>query len=93
MSTTHPSFAKELAEYNDRLDHCLRCKYGMSINTWKTIKATAQLAGVLGVLWLVTLPGELGPQLAALLITAIIGGAEAVEIIIQNANTDTNDDE
>lgn len=88
MSTTQPSLADELVEYNDHLDHCLRCTLGMSIKTWKTIKATTQLVGVLGVLWLVTLPGELDPQLAALLITVILGGAEAIEIIIQNTGTE-----
>ena len=86
MSTTRPTLTQELVEYNDHLDRCLRRTLGMSIKTWKTIKATTQLVGVLGVLWLTTLPGELDPQLAALLITIILGGAEAIEIIIQNAN-------
>lgn len=88
MSTNRPTLAHELVEYNDHLDRSLRRTLGMSITTWKTIKATTQLVGVLGVLWLVTLPGELHPQLAALLITVILGGAEAVEIIIQNASTE-----
>lgn len=56
----------------------------MSITTWKTTKATTQLGGVRGVLWLVTLPGELNPQPAALLITVILGGTEAIEIINYN---------
>lgn len=88
MSTTQPTLAQELAAYNDHPDRCLRSTLGMSIKTWETIKATTQLIGVLGVLWLVTLPGELDPHLAALLITVILGGAETIEIIIQNANTE-----
>lgn len=88
MSTAQPRLADELEEYNDHLDRSLRRTLGMSIKTWKTIKATTQLIGVLGVLWHTTLPGELDPPLAALLITAIIGGAEAIELIIQTTQTE-----
>lgn len=88
MSTTHPyrKLSRELKAYNNRLDEACRRKYGMTLRTFKTLKVTGQIVGVVGVLWTVTLTSGTDPELAAILITTILAGGELAEYFTQLNN-------
>lgn len=84
MATKNPPLKRELAEYNDRLDHCLRSRYGMTLRVFKAIKLTTQLVGAAGGIYAMSLGA---PPLAALaMMTVIISGPEALEYFIENGD-------
>jgi hypothetical protein len=83
MSTTRPSLREELDEYNAHLDHCLRSHYGMTLKTFKSIKALTQLAGALAGAYALYLGAD--PLLTILLITTMVSGPEALEAIINQS--------
>lgn len=78
-----PTLREELWAYNDSLDHCLRCRYGMSIKAFKTIKAVTQLAGVAAGIYAMSLGA---PPLATFaMMVLLISGPEAMEFLIENS--------
>lgn len=83
MSTTRPSLKQELDEYNDSLDHCLRSRFGMTLRTFKTVKATTQLVGAAAGVYAMSLGA---PPLATFAIMAlIITGPEGMEYLINQS--------
>lgn len=85
MSITHPSFSRDLKEYNQRLDHCLRENYGMTFRTWKTIKALTQLAGTGAAIYAMSLGAD--PMTSLVLATVMVSGPEVLEYVIQTDTT------
>ncbi|MFC6973634.1 hypothetical protein ACFQL1_01480 [Halomicroarcula sp. GCM10025709] len=80
MSTSRP-LNQELAAYNDRLDHCLRSQYGMSLRLFKIIKQLTQLTGVAAGIYAMSLGA---PPLATFAMMAvIITGPEGLEYFIE----------
>lgn len=73
----------ELASYNTRLDRILRGRYGMSLQTFKTIKASAQLTGGLAGAYAMYLGAPPWPTMV--LVATIISGPEILEYLINNA--------
>lgn len=90
MSTTHPyrKLSRELKTYNDRLEDACRREFGVSLRTFKTIKATAVLIGVVGVFWTVTLTEGTDPELAAIIVGFMIAGSELAEYFLQARTQD-----
>lgn len=87
MATQRPqSLRDELATYNARLDRCLRLRYGMSLKTFKAIKAATQLVGAAAGIYAMSLEA---PPLAALaMVTLMVTGPEAMEYFINNSSAD-----
>jgi|GEM_PF-1985160 len=84
MSTTNTTLLDEIAEYNDSLDDCLRGRFGMTLKTFKTIKATAQLVGAGAGVYAMSLGA---PPLATFALMAIIiSGPEAIEYLINDGD-------
>jgi hypothetical protein len=80
MAPTNPTLKQELAEYNQSLDNRLRGNLGMTLRTFKTIKALTQLVGAAAGIYAMSLGA---PPLATFALTAvIISGPEALEYII-----------
>ena len=77
MSTTNNSFTQELSHCNARLDARLR-DIGMTVKTYKAIKATTQLVGVLASSYAMAHPG-VEPALPLVIIGGIILGPEYIE--------------
>jgi hypothetical protein len=83
MSTPQPSLKQELDSYNDALDHCLRSRFGMSLKTFKTIKALTQLVGAGAGIYAMSLGA---PPLATFAMMAlIITGPEGMEYLINQS--------
>lgn len=82
MSTSRPSLKQELEAYNARLDHRLRSRYGMTLKTFKTLKAATQLVGAAAGIYAMHLGAD--PMLAFALVAFIIGGPEAIEYLVEN---------
>lgn len=78
MATTQHQLTTEICEYNHRLDAGLRRTVGISVQTYKVIKATAQLASVLAILFAMA-KGGVDLDLAILVIGGIILGPEVIE--------------
>jgi hypothetical protein len=83
MSTTRPSLREELDAYNDHLDDCLRSRFGMTLKTFKTIKALTQLAGALAGAYAMYLGAD--PLLTIVLIATMVSGPEALEAVINQS--------
>ena len=82
MSTSNRSLREELEEYNHDLDCRLRGRYGMTLKTFKTIKALTQLVGAGAGIYAMSLDA---PPLAAFaLIAIIISGPEVLEYLIND---------
>jgi hypothetical protein len=74
------TLSSELHDYNESLDNCLRSRHGMSLRTFKTLKAVVQLVGAAAGVYAMQLGA---PPLAALaLITLMVTGPEGMEYII-----------
>lgn len=85
MDTTQlDSFRRELAEYNRSLDSCLRCQYGMTLTTFKTIKATTQLLGAAAGVYAMHQGAD--PMASFALIAIIISGPEVMEYLIKQSD-------
>lgn len=83
MSTTRPSLKQELDEYNASLDRCLRSRFGMTLRTFKTVKATTQLVGAAAGVYAMSLGA---PPLATFALMAlIITGPEGMEYVINQS--------
>jgi len=83
MSTPPQSLKQELDSYNDHLDHCLRSRYGMTLKTFKTVKAVTQLVGAAAGVYAMSLGA---PPLATFAIMAlIISGPEGMEYLINQS--------
>lgn len=75
----------ELERYNAALDSRLRGRYGMSLKTFKIIKAVTQLMGAAAGIYAMSLEA---PPLAALaMVTIMVSGPEAMEYFINNAES------
>lgn len=84
MPSTNLSLHDELHQYNRRCDSWLRSRYGMSFRTFKVVKATTQLIGVVAGIYAMTLGAD---PLAALGIIALIyTGPEAAEYLISQGS-------
>jgi hypothetical protein len=83
MSTTRPSLKKELEEYNSNLDRCLRSRFGVTLKTFKTIKAAAQLAGAAAGIYAMHLGAD--PMTSFALVAIILSGPEALEYLINES--------
>jgi hypothetical protein len=81
MSTHRPSLKQELAEYNSRLDTCLRSRYRMTLKTFKTLKALVQLVGAIAGIYAMSLGAD--PMTAFVITGAIIIGPESIEYLIE----------
>jgi hypothetical protein len=80
-TTTNTPLRKELRAYNTRLDAMLRSRYGMTLRTFKLVKAVTQLAGVGAAIYAMTLGA---PPLGALaMATIMVSGSEVLEILIE----------
>lgn len=80
MATNHPSLKQELDEYNASLDHSLRTRFGMTVKTFRLIKATTQLVGAGAGIYAMSLGA---PPLATFAMMAvIISGPEVMEHLI-----------
>lgn len=91
MSTPNPSLKTELAEYNRRLDRCLRTRYQMTLRTYRLIKATTQLLGVAAGILAMTQGAD--PMYAFALIAGIIGGPELFEMALESQPTTSESDD
>ncbi|QLH80968.1 hypothetical protein [Halosimplex pelagicum] len=84
MATSNsPSLKQELRDCNDTLDSYLRSHVGMTLKTYKLIKAVTQLVGAAAGIYAMRLGA---PPLAAFaLVAIIISGPEALEYLINDA--------
>ena len=89
MATNNRSLKQELAEYNDSLDRCLRSRYGMTLKTFKTIKAATQLVGAAAGVYAMYLGAD--PLLAFGLTAIIISGPETLEYVINESGSTTQE--
>ena len=88
MATTRPrSLSDEIRDYNSTLDRVLKSRYGMSFRTFKVIKATTQLIGVVAGVYAMSLGAD--PMAAFALIALIYAGPEAAEVIL-TSGTDSD---
>jgi len=79
------SLHDELQRYNAALDSRLKGRYGMSLKTFKLIKAATQLTGAAAGIYAMSLEA---PPLAALaMVTLMVTGPEAMEYFINNAES------
>lgn len=80
MAARNPSFKEELDAYNRSLDRCLRQDFGMTLKTFKIVKAVVQLAGAGAGIYAMSLGA---PPLAALtMVTIMVSGPEALEYLV-----------
>lgn len=79
-----PSLKRELRAYNNRLDTRLRTRYGMTLRTFKLVKALTQLTGAGGGIYAMSLGAD--PLTVFALITIIVSGPEALEYLIENGD-------
>ena len=84
MSTTRPSFKQELAEYNSHLDRCLRSRFGVTLKTFRTIKAATQLVGAASGVYAMSLGAD--PLSTFALMALIITGPEGMEYLINQSD-------
>lgn len=81
-TSNNPSLRDELQDCNDRLDHWLKRSLGMSLRTYKIIKAATQLVGAAAGIYAMS---KGAPPLAAFgMITTIIAGPETLEYLVEN---------
>ena len=87
-TTSQPTrFRDEITECNHRLDSVLRTRVGITVRTYKVIKALTQLVGSSAVVYGMTLGAD--PGFAILLLTVIISGPEAFEAILTEGGDDS----
>lgn len=84
MSTKQP-LRRELQAYNASLDARLRSRYGMTLKTFKTVKASTQLVGAAAGIYAMSLGAD--PMTALMLVAVMVSGPEVLEYII-NTGTD-----
>lgn len=80
MATRNPSLHDEICEYNHRLDAALRQRVGITVRTYKAIKAMTQLAGAAAGVYAMWLGAD--PMTAFVLIAVIVSGPEVAEQIL-----------
>ncbi|MEA5387108.1 hypothetical protein VB779_08605 [Haloarculaceae archaeon H-GB11] len=73
---------QELEAYNESLDSCLKDRFGMTLRTFKTIKALTQLVGAAAGIYAMSLGAA--PLASFALIAIIISGPEALEYLIES---------
>ncbi len=78
---TKPSLRDELASYNDDLEACLRSHVGMSLKTFKVIKALTQFFGSAAGIYAMYLGAD--PLLALAMTTGMVLGPEGLEQAIE----------
>ena len=79
MSTTRSTLGDELHECNERIDAKLS-KIGMSVKTFKLIKALTQLLGA-GIGFYAMTQGA-DPLITYSLVAFVIGGPEAIDYLL-----------
>lgn len=82
MSHTHRDIRTQICEHNRRLDSQLRRRAGISLETYKIVKNTVQLAGAIGVTFAIHQGAD--PLTSAFLIAVIVSGPEVLEYVIAN---------
>lgn len=83
MATTqNPHLSAEIAEYNQRLAERLSDRVGISLQTYKVIKALTQLVGAAAGVYAMQQGAD--PMTAFALIAFIIGGPELFEYVLTN---------
>jgi hypothetical protein len=83
MAAHEPSLKDELESYNHDLDCRLRGRYGMTLKSFKVLKATTQLVGAAAGIYAMQLGA---PPLAAFaLVAIIISGPESLEYLINES--------
>lgn len=80
MATRKPSLSVELQRYNNTLDAAMRHFFGMSVRTFKLIKAVTQLIGVGAGVYAMTLGAD--PTTALVIIAFIYAGPEVAEHVL-----------
>ncbi|QRY26375.1 hypothetical protein [Halobacterium sp. BOL4-2] len=75
------SLRDELASYNHDLDASLRSRVGMSLKTFKTIKALAQLTGAIAGGYAMSQGAP--PFATFILIATVVSGPEVLEYFIE----------
>lgn len=88
MAATNPSLSDELRSRNDCADRTLRRWTGMSFRLFKVIKATTQLVGMIAGIYAMILGAD--PITALMIMAAIWGGPEAVEVLLESGFGDTS---
>jgi len=76
----------DLARYNRQLDDFCHTHWGISVRTYKIIKAMTQLVGTALAFYAISEGAD--PLTVFLGVTFIIGGPEAFEYIVTHDNTD-----
>lgn len=80
MATNRPTFTEELAAYNSHLDYCLRSRFGVTLKTFKSLKAATQLVGTAAGVYAMSLGAD--PLSTFALMALIITGPEGMEYLI-----------
>jgi hypothetical protein len=90
MATNNQSSLRdELVSYNQDLEACLRSRVGMSLKTFKTIKALTQLVGAAAGVYAMS---EGAPPFATFVVIAtVISGPEVLEYFIEAQGGGTNE--
>lgn len=82
MATNNqPSLRDELASYNHNLSACLKERAGMSLKTFKTIKALTQLIGAGAGAYAMSKGAP--PGFMMVCITAVVSGPEILEYLLE----------
>jgi predicted branched-subunit amino acid permease len=85
-----PNLPAELHQYNHTLDAALRHFFGMSVRSFKIIKAVTQLIGVVAGVYAMTLGAD--PTTALLIIAFIYAGPEVAEhVLVESVSNITED--
>jgi len=92
MATSKPhqeSFRDELASYNQDLEAVLRSRVGMTLKTFKLIKALTQLVGAAAGVYAMS---EGAPPFATFVIIAtVVSGPEVLEYFIEAQSGGSNE--
>lgn len=75
------SLRDELASYNHDLEICLKERVGMSLKTFKTLKATTQLIGTGAGIYAISQGAP--PFATYILIATIVSGPEVLEYFLE----------
>ncbi len=87
-SKTQP-LRQQLRECNDRADRRLRDHVGMSFRTFKVLKATTQLVGMIGGVY--AMKQGVDPWWALAMMAFIWGGPEGIEILLESGGANSTE--
>lgn len=82
MPPVRHSLRDQLCDRNRRLDEAVRRRFGVSVTTFKALKAATQLLGVLGGIFAMHQGAQ--PLQTLLLMTVMVHGPEFLELWMTN---------